>query len=1645
MDGSEKSDDTFQGWAWVCAVVCAGAAGALAVFVLLTWLSGNWILGTLGPDYVAMTPGTACLMILLSIAAILRRFPRVGDGGRFMVRLAVVAIAVTVLLSLARRFMSVHFPSTEAWLDAFMVGTVGISFDQLSLFTMLVLVITGTVFLLDLVPQNSRLLFRHIGPLLAVVGFLMTLLVIVGYAVGTPVPYGTYTTPMALPTAISLALLNAAISLEAHASMWAFPSIGMGPVRSFSSRRRYRWAFSVLFALFTITLGVAGGLYLRQQQAAMHLMAKNKLEAVAGVLVGQIVNWQTERVDDAQTFAAAPLVSRGLERYLTGPDPESARKDVLNGLPVLNVGSRYTQIAVYDSGMTPRVGTSPELPMPDAYLRSMFSMALRERRVVMTDLCFGKEGDVHIDFLAPVFATNGGPSAAQSEALAVVMFRVDAERFVSLIERILPTADPTMEVALVGREGKDMLSLGQGSPKARSLRTQAIKPSDVPGTMAVRGESGIAEGRDYRDVLVVAAVRRIPGTPWAIVAKMDEAAIYVASRHQAIQAASILLLLVLATGLIVGILWRQRNIAWYRDALALEQERSTLAQRFEHLMQHANDIILLAAADETIRDANDRAVESYGYSQAALRRMKLSDLCTPTSRLENARPMDELKSVGSTLYESTHRRADGSTFSVEVSASTVDVGGESCLLAMVRDISEREAAAEALRASEQNFRVLFDSIKDFLLVVDRKGNILRANETVLARLGYSKEELAGKSLLFLHPREWREEAARVLEEMASGRTNTSSAPLLAKDGTLIPVETQIVTGLWSGQEVIFGVSRDISALRASEEKFVKVFRNNPALMAISTIDGGIFQEVNESFLETLGYEREEVIGKTAVDINAFADLGQRTTIRRRVLEEGALKNYEVAVRRKDGQIRIGLFSADLIQMQDENVLLTVMSDVTDRKRAEDELQKRTDEIERFFGVTLDLLCVADISGRLIRLNAAWERTLGYPVNDLENANFLDLVHPEDVPATLEAVARLASGGEVVDFVNRYRCRDGAYRWLDWRAAPHQNTLIYAAARDITIRIQAQNDLRETSRFNRQVIECAQEGIVVYGTDLKRQAWNPFMERLTGIPAAEVLGKRPGEVLPLSLDPRVTEMLEAALRGAPPEEISFPFEAPRAGRSGWATQSATPLRDEAGRITGVISLIRDITEQVRAEAVLEEEAEQYAAILRTTQDGFCLVDNSGKILDANENYGGMTGYSRKDLLGMTISEIDTIVLAEGWFSFAADIRRCGSKRFETRLRTKDGRLVDVEVSVNYMASKGWFIAFVRDITWRKHTEESLVRVYKAVESSRDAIAIGDADGVYIYQNRAFTEMFGYTVEELGPPAGPEIAYSDPSVAREVFETILRGDSWTGELDMVAKGGRVFPVVLRADAIRGEQGHIIGIIGVHTDITQRRRRDDERQAFLDQAQRDARTKSELLAEVNHRVKNNLTAILGLLLGEKQFGPAEGRAQVAWVLDSLALRIRGLLQVHQMLSDAQWSPMRLTDLAERVIHAALVAVPRGREISLMLTPSQEKISPRQAGSMALVLNELAVNTAKHAFDGRGKVGVNVEVAREDGMIRLEYRDNGPGYPEDVLEGDGGSVGMHLVRQLVSETLRGTLSLSNEGGAVAVLRIKTEDTRQT
>jgi PAS domain S-box-containing protein len=212
--------------------------------------------------------------------------------------------------------------------------------------------------------------------------------------------------------------------------------------------------------------------------------------------------------------------------------------------------------------------------------------------------------------------------------------------------------------------------------------------------------------------------------------------------------------------------------------------------------------------------------------------------------------------------------------------------------------------------------------------------------------------------------------------------------------------------------------------------------------------------------------------------------------------------------------------------------------------------------------------------------------------------------------------------------------------------------------------------------------------------------------------------------------------------------------------------------------------------------------------------------------------------------------------------------------------------------------------------------------------------------------------------------------------------------------------------------------------------------ENARLYDQARRDAETQTTLLREVNHRVLNNLSAIIGLLDVEARHAEAEGQTSYRPLTQNLVSRLNGLAAVHSLLSAAEWQPLELSGLAGQVIHASQQMLPRDKQVVIDVAPSPVRVTPDQAHPLALVINELAINTVKHALAGRDRAHITVRITRQDDTLALEFRDDGPGYPQEVVQAKRHRVGVYLLQNLVRSNLRGELSLYNDGGAVTVIR---------
>lgn len=265
---------------------------------------------------------------------------------------------------------------------------------------------------------------------------------------------------------------------------------------------------------------------------------------------------------------------------------------------------------------------------------------------------------------------------------------------------------------------------------------------------------------------------------------------------------------------------------------------------------------------------------------------------------------------------------------------------------MLSSILNKQRIDLILNQTRENYESFFNTIDDLLFVLDEQGNIIYTNQTVIDRLEYERDELTGKSVLMVHPADRREEAGRIVGEMLAGTADYCPVPLLAKSGSQIPVETRIKRGFWDGLSVIFGVSKDVSKLRLSEEKFSRAFHSNYSIMAISGVDDTVFIDINDSFTRTLGYTKEEIIGKTILEYDFFVNKDQFSEIYKKLELNGSIREAELEIRAKSGSIIIALYSADFIYVGTRQCLLSLLIDITERKRAEKEIKEARIEAEK---------------------------------------------------------------------------------------------------------------------------------------------------------------------------------------------------------------------------------------------------------------------------------------------------------------------------------------------------------------------------------------------------------------------------------------------------------------------------------------------------------------------------------------------------------------------------------------------------------------------------------------------------------------------------------------------------------------------------
>jgi len=513
--------------------------------------------------------------------------------------------------------------------------------------------------------------------------------------------------------------------------------------------------------------------------------------------------------------------------------------------------------------------------------------------------------------------------------------------------------------------------------------------------------------------------------------------------------------------------------------------------------------------------------------------------------------------------------------------------------------------------------------------------------------------------------------------------------------------------------------------------------------------------------------------------------------------------------------------------------------------------------------------------------------------------------------------------------------------------------------------------------------------------------------------------------------------------------------------------------------------REWQQKHQLEEQVRRAEERYRTLFEQSPDGIVMMDpDTLQPIEFSDAAHRQLGYSREEFAALRWSDVEANGTPERTKRWVEQLLQRGEARFETEHRTKQGELRQVEVIAQTLklGDRTILHCIHHDITERKRAEAALAHHSKqletlhqlslgiAAETETGALLTtittqtlklfrGTDGGLWLYRHGR--DVLDWVVDSAGAVATDGVSLrKGEDLAGKVWEAgvplvVADYQHWEGRITQIEKRpcaatmaaplawGDTFVGVLQVGSdtpacFTGEDAALLGLIATQAAIAIRNA------ALLEQVRADDATKTTLLHDVNHRVKNNLSRLLEIIRLERERALP---AATEWhgALNDLEHRLRGMEVVHGMLSTAQWQPLPLHELVTRIVTAALSGSPIRDRIRVSVVAPSEPLAvvPEQATALALILSELASNSVKHAFGQRAEGHLEVRLRVEDRakgrpLIRLQYRDDGPGWPEAVLHGQKRHVGLHLIQTSVRSPLRGELVLRNDEGAVAELVFK-------
>jgi len=897
-----------------------------------------------------------------------------------------------------------------------------------------------------------------------------------------------------------------------------------------------------------------------------------------------------------------------------------------------------------------------------------------------------------------------------------------------------------------------------------------------------------------------------------------------------------------------------------RDITVRKQAEKALLESeayYRTIFENTGTASVIVEEDTTISLANAEFANLCGYSREEIEGKRRWTEFVVKEDLEQMLAQHRLRrqdqKQAKLHYEFRFVKKSGEVRKIYLSIDVIP--GTKKSVASLLDITGYKKAEQALRESEERFRHISELIPDFAYSCKKAPDGEFATDWITGApeqiTGYTIDEIKRMTC-------WKflviDEDIPVFEKNVTGLSPGESVRcelrIRRKDGGIIWLSSyaKCVTDLKEpGYHRLYGGCRNITKrkrteeeLQITQEKYTKAFLSVPDAITISELDSGRFIEVNDAATRIFGYSRDELIGKSTIELGIWRNKEDRDRLIDQVRKHGKVTQFEVLNWRKSGELYNALVNADTISIGNVPYLIAIIRDITDRKKVEEALVKSEEKFQSLYMHMIEGSALHELTYNdqgvpedyvIIEVNPAFEIQLGISRDTVIGKTSREAYGVAE-PPYLEIYARVALTGESKVFEAYFPPL--AKHFSISAFCPHKGSFA-TVFEDITERKRMEEALVESEKKSRSLLECVPELILVHrnGTILYT---NPAAVKTLGYQPHEVINSQVTDFIAPEFHERVAAAVRQRMGGKPVEPYEIDVMSRDGSRRTMVVNGNTIEFD--GAPASLIILV-DITERKKVEEALRESEERYRQFFATSRDCIFITSPEGKSIDFNDVALDLFGYStREELAAIPIS--DLYENADSRIEQIALIRKNGYVQdYPVQMKKKDGTIIDTLITtVPLKADDGSVNAFfgtVRDVTEQKRSIEEIRTLQQfqqnIIDNANVWISVLDPKGKILIWNNAAEQISGYPAEDvIGKNTIWKQIYPDPVYRKQVAENILsiiRTNAYVENFEtrIRTRGGDEKIVWWNTQPLRDESGKAVQFIAIGRDNTERKRVEED----------------------------------------------------------------------------------------------------------------------------------------------------------------------------------------------------------------------------